>query len=190
MNAEEVREYWRGFPESPYSDTFKWVDADGYEHMMTFRGYSGTEVLGNEAIAKKVIAEQGGKPVNKVAPAPSNVVPARDENGTPVVDGNTGEPVMTSLPEGTHLFTVAGLVHDKNKDKTKDILKVFTVETPYNKGYGVACFHPSAEIGNWKAWTVTSKDNKAMYAPPETCKHVIIRDAKEGGYPDVVEFRA
>jgi len=123
-------------------------------------------------------------------PVAQNTIPARDENNTPIIDAQTGEALKQNLPDGVHLYTVAGLVHDKNKEGTKDILKVFTVEAPYHKGYGVSCFHPPAELKGFTAWAVTSKENKAMYAPPESCKHVLIRDPKDGSkYADVVEFR-
>lgn len=187
--ASTIQEYFAGFPEAPASDTFKWTDGAGFEHMTTIRQWSGSTLY--EQVAKMVarVLETGGKPAG-FAPPPVNTIPVRDENGTPVVDGNTGQPVMTDLPEGVHLYTVAGLVHDKNKDGTKDILKVFTVEQPYHKGYGVSCFHPPAELKGFIAWAVTSKDNKAMYAPPETCKHVLIRDPKaDSKYADVVDFR-
>jgi len=192
--TEEVKQtnqdYWKGFPEAPTSDTFKWVDGAGFEHMTTIRAWSGKLLYEQVAGFVGIVLNTGGKPAG-FAPAPTNKIPARDETGVEIVDGNTGEPVMTNLPDGVHLYTVSGLVHDKNKAGDKDILKVFTVEAPYNKGYGVACFHVPAELKGFTAWAVTSKENKAMYAPPENCKHVLIRDPKgDSKYPDVVEFRA
>ena len=184
------QEYWQGFPEAPASDNFRWVDGAGFEHQTTIRAWTGAGLYKQVSEMAARVLETGGKPAG-FAPAPANTVPMRDETGDPVVDGNTGQPVMENLPEGVHLFTVAGLVHDKNKDGTKDILKVFTVEQPYHKGYGVACFHPPAELKGYTAWAVTSKENKAMYAPPESCKHVLIRDPKgDGKFADVVEFRS
>lgn len=184
------QEYWKDFPEAPFSDTFKWTDGNGFEHMTTIRGWQFSSMYQSIAKAETHILETGGKPVNSKLPAPQSTIPVTDETGIPVVDGNTGKPVTTNLPEGVHLFTVSGLVHDKNKDGTKDLLKVFTVEAPYNKGYGVTCFHAPPELKGFTSWAVTSKENKAMYAPPENLKHVLIRDPKgEGKYPDVVEFR-
>jgi hypothetical protein len=122
-------------------------------------------------------------------PEPTNTIPVIDELGAPVVNAD-GKPEMTKLPDGVRLYTVASLVHDKNKDGTKDILKVFTVEPPYNKGYGVACFHPPAALKGFVNWPVTSKEAKNTQSPPEGCRHVIIRDPGENGkYPSVIEFR-
>lgn len=122
-------------------------------------------------------------------PVPSNKTPLTDENGTPVVDAQTGAPVMTDLPAGVKVYRVAGLAHDKTTTG-KEVLKVWTAEEPYNKGYGVSCFHPPAEIGNWKSWALMSKENKVRYPPPAGFELVLIRDPKEGSkYPDVIEFR-
>ena len=57
-------EYWKDFPEAPASSTFKWLDTDGFEHMTTFRAYSGSTLMG---VVDKFIAEikdKGGKPLN------------------------------------------------------------------------------------------------------------------------------
>lgn len=123
-------------------------------------------------------------------PVPSTKTPAIDENGIPIVDANTGAPVMTDLPPGVKVYRVAGLAHDKTATTKKDVLKVWTAEEPYNKGYGVSCFHPPAEIGNWKGWALMSKENKVRYPPPAGFELVLIRDPQgEGKYPDVIEFR-
>lgn len=185
-----AKDFFQGFPEAPVSDTFKWTDADGFEHMITIRGYAVSAVLKAIAETRAALKEQGGLP-QKALPAPQNTIPLTDELGTPVVDGNTGQPATTTLPEGVRLFTVAALVHDQNREGTKDILKVFTVEPPYNKGYGVSCFHPPTPLKGFKAWPLTSKENKNQFAPPDGCGHVLIRDPKgDSKYPDVLEFRA
>lgn len=187
---QDPKEYWQGFPEAPYSDSFKWTDQNGFEHLSTVRAWTGRGLLtGIEKMTSNIIDLQG-KPMNgKAQPAPGNTIPVRDENGTPVVDQDRN-PVMTTLPEGVHLFQVTGLAHDKTQTG-KDVLKVWTAEEPYNKGYGVSCFHPPAEIGSWKSWPVMSRENKIKYAPPKGFEQVLIRDPKEGSkYADVVEFRA
>jgi len=187
----DPREYWQGFPEAPFSDSFKWIDTQGFEHLSTVRGWQFSTLLTTIQRATAHIAEIGGLPPSKVVIAPPQAtIPVRDENGTPVVDGNTGQPVMTTLPQGVRLYQVSGLAHDKTKN-SKDVLKVWTVEEPYNKGYGVSCFHPPAEIGAWKSWPLMSRDNKVRYGAPIGFTHVLIRDPqKDGGYPDVLEFRA
>lgn len=123
-------------------------------------------------------------------PAPTGTIPMRDETGVPVVDVQTGAVIQAPLPVGVKLYTVSGVAHDRTKSG-KDVLKVWTVEDPYNKGYGVSCFHPPHEFGEWKKWALMSKDNKVRYMPPRGFEKVLIRDPqKEGGYPDVVEFMA
>jgi hypothetical protein len=186
------QEYYKGFPEAPFSDSFKWIDKEGFEHLSTIRSWSANSGMGAIEAAKKIIFDVEGKPLNNQAkplPASSNTIPLRDENGTPVVDQDRN-PIMAALPEGVHIFKVAGLAHDRTKTGNKDVLKVWTMEEPYNKGYGVSCFHPPSEVGDWKSWQLMSKENKTRYMPPKGFEMVLIRDPKQdGGYPDVIEFR-
>jgi hypothetical protein len=82
MTDENVKpqDYFAGFAEAPASDTMKWIDGLGYEHMTTIRAWSGT-ILYNE-VAKFVakVQETGGrtaalqpapKPAQSPAPAPA-----------------------------------------------------------------------------------------------------------------------
>jgi hypothetical protein len=192
LEKQTPQEYWKDFPEAPFSTSFKWLDANGFEQLTTLRGWQFSSLFRTIGQAEEIITSNGGTPINnqpKPLPASANTIPVRDENGTPVVDADRN-PVMTSLPDGVHLFKVAGLAHDKTKTG-KDVLKVWTVEEPYSKGYGVSCFHPPAEVGDWKAWQLMSRENKTRYMPPKGFELVLIRDPqKEGGYPDVIEFRA
>jgi hypothetical protein len=187
-----IQEYWKDFPEAPFSDTFKWIDADGFEHMTTVRGWTDKSL--NEGItrAKGMIDYNGGKPSGR----PSQVAPAaqaapvmvamRDENGTPMVDQNH-EPLIEKI-DGANKYTVKGLFHGKTKNG-KDYLGVQTIESPHNRKWGVKCFHPNG-INEWKSWPL-SENEPVVYAPPANAKFVIIREAQgEGKFPDVVEFQA
>jgi hypothetical protein len=181
-----AKEFFSEFPEAPVSDTFKWLDVDGYEHMLTIRGYAVSAVLKAIGETRAAIKEQGGT-VPAANMRPSNKVQERDETGTPVVDGN-GKPVMTNLPEGTGLYNVKQLFHGKTQSG-KDFLGVVTIEKPHNRKWGVKCFHPDASIKEWKSWPVSDTE-PIYYAPGETAKRVVIREAKgEGTYPEVIEFR-
>lgn len=185
-----LQEYWKGFPEAPFSDTFKWVDADGFEHMTTVRGWGDKSLSEGIVKAKALITYNGGKPVGKPAampPAETQKVQATTEDGTPVIDGDQ-KPVMVPLPQGAHLFTVKEVYHDTNKDGDKHMLKVVINEQEYqysNKKYGISCFHPGPEFAGWMDWTVGNR-----FAPPIKAAKVLVRDPKPGGkYADVVEFR-
>src|SRR5258706_5467186 len=140
MSEEKVltpQEYYKDFPEAPFSDSFKWLDAEGFEHIATIRSWSANSGMGAIESAKKIIVDIGGKPVNnlpKPLPESANKIPLTDENGTPVVDINRN-PVMSALPDGVHVFTVAGFGHDRTKSSNKDVLKGWTQEKPYIKGY-------------------------------------------------------
>jgi hypothetical protein len=63
------QEYWKGFPEAPYSDTFKWIDGAGFEHMTTVRQWSGTGLYSSVGKMVALILETGGKPANVRPPA-------------------------------------------------------------------------------------------------------------------------
>ncbi len=117
------------------------------------------------------------------APVKTAQIQLTDELGTPVVDAE-GNPQMIELPKGVHVFTVKALFHDQTKTG-KDVIKVITVEEPYNTKYGVSAFHGGPE--NWKTWPL-GVDTK--YAPPKGFGHVVIRDPEgESKYANVERFQ-
>jgi len=122
------------------------VDGELVKFQITNRYGASADKIVKTAFASieafKALRQAYPKPKMQTA---STTIPVRDETGVPVVDGNTGKPVMTDLPEGVHLFTVSGLVHDKNKDAQKDILRVFSLEAPYKKGFAVGSSQPPPE---------------------------------------------
>jgi hypothetical protein len=89
------QEYFKDFPEAPFSDTFKWVDVDGYEHMVTVRSWSAHSGMGALEAAKKEIAEVGGMSPSKkqIEIHASDVIP-----GTP--EPNSGEVKYHPVDEG------------------------------------------------------------------------------------------
>lgn len=183
-----AKDFWQGFPEAPFSDTFKWVDGDGYEHMLTIRGWEGGAMLKAVEKAKEFIANLGGKPAGRLSPAPAAeplMITVRDENGTPMVDADQ-QPIQEKI-DGAKVYTVEGVAHGQTSGG-KDVLKVFTVEREefISRKYGVTCFHPPVQYKDCKDWPVDAK-----YAPADGARHVVIRAPKEGSkYADVVEFRA
>lgn len=68
---QDPREYWHDFPEAPFSDTFKWTDGNGFEHMTTIRGWSFQTMYTTIAKAEAFILESGAKPIGKPAAAPA-----------------------------------------------------------------------------------------------------------------------
>jgi hypothetical protein len=110
--------------------------------------------------------------------APATAIQMRGGDGLPVVDGDL-QPVMVPLPPDHTLQQVIGLSHSKNKDRTKDLLKVFT---PEYERYGVNAFGNGPD--GWHEWPLD-----AHYAPPEGFRQVIIKKAEGDKYANVVEFR-
>lgn len=86
MSETTMQEYFKGFPEAPASDTFKWIDATGIEHMTTIRAWTGktlytqtTEFINTliEAGGKTAALPQAPKPQQtSQAPAPAESQPA------------------------------------------------------------------------------------------------------------------
>lgn len=184
-----AKDFWQGFPEAPFSDTFKWIDAEGYEHMLTIRGWEGGAMLKAVEKAKEFISGLGGKPVGKFSPAPTAssepvMVPMTDENGTAIV-GLDHQPIMEKV-ENAKVYTIEGVAHDKTSNG-KDVLKVFTVEQEsfISRKYGVNCFHAPAQYKDFKNWPTGAK-----YAPKDGATHVVIK-APEGDskYANIVDFR-
>jgi hypothetical protein len=123
-----------------------------------------------------------------IAQPPTNKIAMTDGTGVPMVDAQTMEPVMIELPSDTHVFTIKEVWRDQTKDKSKDVLKIATVETyQYCGKFGMACFHPNEPaFDGWKTWEIGVK-----YSPPRGVTKVLVRDPKDGGkYADVLEFRA
>ena len=90
MTEPTPQEYWKDFPEAPVSSTFKWTDADGYEHMTTFRAYSGGTILQVIDKFKSELAAIGGIPATYKKQAPEKTDAKldwmRDGDGKPVID--------------------------------------------------------------------------------------------------------
>lgn len=106
--------------------------------------------------------------------APSQVnIPIDDQGNTEAIP----------LPPGQRVYTVKELYHTKSRNGDKDLLKIVTVEDPYNTKYGVTAFN--APIQGWKDWPLETR-----YSAPEGCKQVVIEDPqKDGGYPTVRDMR-
>ncbi len=121
-------------------------------------------------------------PVAQIALPTKQQIQLHTEDGLPVVNSD-GEPEMIELPEGTRVYSVKALWHDKTKTG-KDVLKVTTHEDPYNTKYGVTAFHGGPE--NWKTWP---EGIDHQFKAPKTFAHVIIKDPEgEGKYPEVIRF--
>ena len=126
MELKDLKDYWNGFPEAPYSDTFKWVDQNGYEHMLTVRGWSGSAVLDavNKAI-EAITAANGHNPSHRAPiPAPQNNEPVRvplDEHGNeqPAVKVASAGRLSWEAKDGKTWFKVMDIVVAAGEKGTK-----------------------------------------------------------------------
>lgn len=77
---QDPREYWKDFPEAPFSDSFKWVDEQGFEHLSTVRGWQFSALMTTIQRAESSIIDFGGKPIITIRPtAPAAPAPAPDK---------------------------------------------------------------------------------------------------------------
>lgn len=90
-----IQDYFKGFPESPASDTIRWVDGAGFDHMTTIRAWSGTILYSEMAKFIGTVIETGGKPVNTPhAPAPT-AAPKPASTPAPIPQANaSGTSIM------------------------------------------------------------------------------------------------
>ena len=89
MEEQNVKEYWKDFPEAPFSDTFRWVDGNNFEHMVTIRGWTFQAMYQTIAKAEEFILESGGRtaalqsaPKPAQAPAPTAAPATANPAGT------------------------------------------------------------------------------------------------------------
>lgn len=112
METEEAQKYWANFPEAPYSDSFKVVDADGYEHLMTIRGWTGGSLLKSIEAAKKALAEGGyvpaGKPRAQTTQEPERVAVGANGDPLPPIKSFVAEKLSVSFSDGKYYYKVIG----------------------------------------------------------------------------------
>ena len=143
-----TQEYWAGFPEAPFSDTFKWVDGAGFEHMTTVRQWSGNGLY--SAVGKMValVLETGGKPANPrpapaASPQPDPAARIATEEGNPQMAAEL-QAQATAVPASKK-----GVPY-----KTFDAATVEVLPQPDGRVtvsfYGDGRKYPDCKINKWK----------------------------------------
>ena len=88
--TQQAKEYWDGFQEAPFSDSFKWVDKNGFEHLSTVRGWSwGAMVISIEKATMSIVDMEGRpanvRPPQAIAPQPDPAAKIAMEAGNKVM---------------------------------------------------------------------------------------------------------
>jgi hypothetical protein len=118
MNEQTVtpQEYFKGFPEAPTSDTIKWTDKHGIEHMTTIRAWSPEGLI--QAVDRFISArfESGeAKEPAKPAVTPAPAAPATQKAATTDTGVNTmAIKKMTVAPQADGKVKI-GLYADGHK---------------------------------------------------------------------------
>jgi len=135
------QEYWQGFPEAPASDTVKWVDKDGFEHMTTLRAWTGDGLY--QQIAKFVanVKDTGGRttvPVHAPAPVAPAAPSAVAETGTMSLrigkikvtpEVKDGKPrIMVELFAGSHQYADIKKFFDNNSQASAAFAAVTSLD--------------------------------------------------------------
>lgn len=121
------QEYWQGFPEAPASDTFKWVDGEGFEHMTTIRAWTGKGLYQQVAEFVAHVKDTGGRTnAPAQAPAPSSApiasTPATDTGSlqiaklkvTPEVKDGKSRILVELFCEGHQWADIKAFYNDAN----------------------------------------------------------------------------
>ena len=123
------KDYWAGFPEAPFSDTIKWTDGNGFDHMTTFRGWTFNALYETLAKAEAHILETGGKPngakpapAQTAAPAPAtqagNVLSITKIKVTPEVKDGKSRIMVELYADGHQWADIKAFFNDANAAKT------------------------------------------------------------------------
>lgn len=183
-------------PRLPYHDSFRFLDAFGFEHIMSISAKNFDEMVTLMAEAESSILHANGTPLISANLRPSselkNPVPAPAEPApgytVKEVKAQAEPAYVEDLPEGCHLFNVKEVYHDMNSGRTQHMLKVVLEEQNYefaNGKWGINCFHPEAFYKKYKDWELGKR-----FSPSIEASKVVIRDPAPGGkWADVVEFR-
>lgn len=171
----------------PLSDTFRWLDQNGFEHMACVRAttWEGLQILLSEAIAD-IVAHDGKPLISSSLRVTNEPLPRAEDTPRTVPARDGGEDI--ELPDDIHLLTVREVYRDVAPNSNNTHMKVVIEEQDYqfaNGNYGIACFHPESHFPKWKGWEVGKRK-----APPEGAEKVLVRDPKPGSKrAEVLEFR-
>jgi hypothetical protein len=150
-------------PEAPFSVSFKYNDADGYDMLITARGWSPDSLMKTVAELKTAISSGGGS-------APSNRAAVQNVNPEPVrVDvGNNGDPlpeIKTTVAEGLEI------------DLFKDKLSVHVIGKPWTK-YGIPMYE--------ETWVAAGLDLAVGKEKPDITGWTVEYICKPDGKPQKV----
>jgi hypothetical protein len=110
---DKAKEYWKEFPEAPFSDSFKWTDVHGFEHLTTVRGWTFPAMMTSLERAASAIFDLQGKPAGVRTPAAQPQEPSRqpiDDSGHELPDVKTfaAEKLSVSMNDGKFYYKVVG----------------------------------------------------------------------------------
>lgn len=145
-----LQDYWKDFPEAPFSDTFKWIDSDGFEHMTTVRGWGDKSLSDGINKAKALIQYNGGKPVsNRAQPA---AAPQPDPAAKIALEEGNKQ-----MAQEIQVQATAVPPSRKGVDVSYQIIDVDIVEVlPQPDGkttlkfYGTSDKYPRVSVNKWK----------------------------------------
>ena len=136
-----IQEHFAGFPEAPASDTFKWIDGVGIEHMTTIRAWSGGTVYTEVAKFVARVIESGGRTASlQTAPKPAQVAT------TP----QAAPPPATAPAAANKTGTSMQIAKIKVTPEIKDGIQRIMVELfePNHQWSDIKAFYPTGEAAH------------------------------------------
>lgn len=140
------QDYYSGFPEAPASDTCKWVDAGGFEHMTTIRAWSVAGMSTQIAEFYADVTTAGGKPAGQF---PTAAPPRTDPAAKAAAEA--GNPALAE-----QLASDAIAVPDASNGKawiTFDATTVNVLPQPDGRTtlefYGAGQKYPGVKVNKW-----------------------------------------
>lgn len=126
---EKTKEYWKEFPEAPFSDSFKWIDKNGFDHISIARGWTFPALMTSIERATTAILEAGGKSLYATPPAaatanPPPAEPTRqpiDDGGNELPDVKTARAgrLSVEMKDGKYFYKVMDAVFMPGEKSTK-----------------------------------------------------------------------
>lgn len=150
QKQQDPREYWAGFPEAPFSTSFKWVDANGFEQLTTLRGWQFSTMFRTIGQAEEIITMNGGMPINN-RPQPAQAPTMTKDVKIAMDEGNKQ---LAADLQAQALDVPQSRKGADVKYQTVDVEIVEVLPQPDNKVtlkfYGANDKYPRVSVNKWK----------------------------------------
>lgn len=174
-----------------FSDSFRFIDAYGFEHLVSLHADTWDELTVALAGAVAEISASNGRPLISNSLSLSSASYGTMEPAPVLPPAETPEPAPApayvpaddlQLEPGQHVFDIMELFHDASQDGRTHTLKVVidpAAGYSHDNGkWGIAFFANDATAGVYAGWVKWQKNHR--YPPNPELTRVIVQDPKQG----------